>query len=234
MVDRVPRWWKLAGVMAVIAGPALAQPAPVVVELFTSEGCSSCPPADEFLTDLAHSGRNVLPLAFHVTYWDRLGWRDPFSLAAATERQRSYARSLGDGGVYTPEMVVGGTQGFVGSEREQGLAVIARAAGAASGVPLQVWRENGAVTVSVGAGRERAEILLVGYDPEHRTPVGRGENSGRTLLESNIVRSLTSLGQWNGQALRVDAKLPEGERFAVLLQAEDGRIVSAATDLGRH
>src|ERR1700743_1251433 len=82
-----------------------AQEAPTVVELFTSQGCSSCPPADAFLTDLAHQRHDVLPLAFHVTYWDSLGWKDPYSLAAATVRQREYARHLGEDGVYTPQMV---------------------------------------------------------------------------------------------------------------------------------
>ena len=97
------------------------------MELFTSQGCSSCPPADAFLTDLAHQRHDVLPLAFHVTYWDSLGWKDPYSLDAATDRQREYARHLGDDGVYTPQMVVDGTTGFVGSDRALGLKVIAAA-----------------------------------------------------------------------------------------------------------
>ncbi len=215
-----------------VASPAGAQPSPVVVELFTSQGCSSCPPADMFLTELAHSGRNLLPLAFHVTYWDRLGWRDPFSLEAATMRQRDYARTLGDGGVYTPEMVVGGVQGFVGSEREAGLAAIARASERASApdtVPVRLSRRGDELMVSVGAGRDRAAILLVGYDPEHRTAVGRGENGGRTLLESNIVRSLTPLGSWSGETVQLASAAPAGERFAVLLQAADGRILAVGT-----
>src|SRR5471030_829141 len=113
---------------AVVATMVHAQESPVVVELFTSQGCSSCPPADAFLTDLAHQRRDVLPLAFHVTYWDSLGWKDPYSLDAATARQRDYARHLGDDGVYTQQMVVDGTTGFVGSNRSQGLSTISSAA----------------------------------------------------------------------------------------------------------
>jgi hypothetical protein len=94
-----------------------AQPRPVVVELFTSQGCSSCPPADRFLSELSDTRSDVLPLAFHVTYWNQLGWKDPFSLDAATERQAQYGRRFGDGS-YTPEMVIDGKTGVVGSDRE--------------------------------------------------------------------------------------------------------------------
>ena len=105
----------LAGCMPLAAAAAAAE-RPVVVELFTSEGCSSCPPADAYLTDLARGRRDVLPLAFHVTYWNSLGWRDPYSLDAATSRQSQYGSRFGDGS-YTPEMVVDGQKGLVGSER---------------------------------------------------------------------------------------------------------------------
>lgn len=209
---------------------APVQASPVVVELFTSEGCSSCPPADAFLTDLAEHRKDVLPLAFHVTYWNNLGWTDPFSFDAATERQRSYARNLGDGQVYTPEMVVNGELGFVGSDRAQGAAAISRAArDQRSDVRLELARDGDRFTISAGAGQGEATILLIGFDPQHRTPIGRGENGGRTLLESNIVRSLTPVGQWTGAPVRLEAKLPAGENFAVLLQAEDGKILGAAT-----
>src|SRR6201996_4439060 len=114
--------------VSILATSAYAQEAPVVVELFTSQGCSSCPPADAFLTDLARQRRDILPLAFHVTYWDYLGWKDPYSLDAATARQRDYARHLGEDGVYTPQMVVDGAKGFVGSSRAEGLSAIASAA----------------------------------------------------------------------------------------------------------
>jgi hypothetical protein len=194
--------------------------------LFTSQGCSSCPPADAFLTDLAHQRHDVLPLAFHVTYWDSLGWKDPYSFAAATLRQREYARHLGDDGVYTPQMVVNGTTGFVGSDRALGLKAIA-AAGYKS-VPVSVIRDSQSLLIRIGTGTGQARVLLVGFDPAHETAIGRGENSGRTLLESNIVRSLTPVGAWSGSAVELRQPPPAGESFAVLLQAADGRIIGAA------
>jgi hypothetical protein len=211
---------------AVRAQDALAQDAPTVVELFTSQGCSSCPPADAFLTDLARQRRDVLPLAFHVTYWDYLGWKDPYSLNAATDRQRAYARHLGADGIYTPQMVVDGTTGFVGSDRPRGLRAIAAAA--RKSVPVSVTRDGPNLLVRIGPGSGQATVLLVGFDPAHETPIGRGENSGHTLLESNIVRSLTPIGAWSGPAVELRQAPPAGEGAAVLLQADDGRILGAA------
>jgi hypothetical protein len=222
----------LFGMALAVAGlPAasgLAQESPVVVELFTSEGCSSCPPADAFLTDLARQRRDVLALAFHVTYWDYLGWKDPFSLPAATARQQAYAGWLGEHQVYTPQMVVDGTSAFVGSDRAEGLAQIARAArDRVARVPLRLTRAGQALVVSVGQAAGQAQVMLVGFDAEHATQVGRGENGGRRLVESNIVRSLTVAGRWTGAAAEFRPPLPAGENFAVLLQADDGRIVAA-------
>lgn len=207
------------------ANVAHAQDAPVVVELFTSQGCSSCPPADAFLTDLARQRRDVLPLAFHVTYWNYLGWRDPYSLDAATQRQRDYARHLSQDGIYTPQMVVDGTTDFVGSRRSEGLSAIAAAS--RKSVPVTVARDGTALVVTVGPGAGTAQVLLVGFDPSHETHIGRGENGGRTLHESNIVRSLTPIAAWTGSTLTLHQAPPAGETFAVLLQAEDGRIIGA-------
>jgi hypothetical protein len=212
--------------VTVLATSAQAQEAPVVVELFTSQGCSSCPPADAFLTELAHQRRDVLPLAFHVTYWDYLGWKDPYSMDAATARQREYARHLGEDGVYTPQMVVDGAKGFLGSSRAEGLSAIAGAV--RKQVPVSVARDAGSLLIMVGAGVGKARVLLVGFDPTHETPVGRGENRGHTLLESNVVRSLTPIGAWSGSAVTLRQTPPAGDGFAVLLQAEDGRILGAA------
>ena len=207
---------------------AAAAERPVVVELFTSEGCSSCPPADAFLTDLARGRRDVLPLAFHVTYWNSLGWRDPYSLDAATSRQSQYGSRFGDGS-YTPEMVVDGQKGLVGSERGEAEAAIASAERQdRTAASVHLSRQGGRVSITVGAGSGSGRILLVGFDPEHRTAVGRGENSGRTLTESNIVRSIRSVGQWTGAPLTLDEDAPAGQEVAVLMEAPGGAIIGAS------
>ena len=219
----------LAGsVLGCCAIGAVAAERPVVVELFTSEGCSSCPPADAFLTELAHGRRDVLPLAFHVTYWNSLGWRDPFSLEAATSRQRSYGARFGDGS-YTPEMVVDGAKGLVGSDRGSAEAAISAAASRSrTAAPITLSRRGGRFVISLGGGSGSGRVLLVGFDPEHRTAVGRGENSGRTLTESNIVRSIRSVGQWTGAPITIEEEAPAGQDAAVLLEAPGGAIVGAA------
>lgn len=215
----------LVSALALSTCATAARARPVVVELFTSEGCSSCPPADRFLTELSGRG-DVLPLAFHVTYWNSLGWRDPYSFEAATARQASYAARLG-GGSYTPEMVVDGRRGLVGSERGEAAAAIAAARGDAS-VPVRLGRSGSEVTVSLGAGAGHGRILLIGFDPRHETPIGRGENAGRTLTESNIVRSMKVIGSYEGAAVSVNAARGAGSDAAVLVQSADGRILGAA------
>ncbi len=214
-----------AGVPA--SAPANAQAAtptplaagPVLVELFTSEGCSSCPPADALLADLA--GRpGVVALSFHVDYWDRLGWRDPFSSAAATARQQSYAQSLGDNRVYTPEMVVGGAVGFVGSRRGEAERAIAAAA-PADAVPVTVAAHvrgrsvEAAVRADGLAAGQVVHVALVQRAATSR--VGRGENRGRALRHVGVVRAFATV---TGGTLRLT--LPAG------LQAGDVRVVAFA------
>jgi hypothetical protein len=210
--------------------PAVARAAdrPVVVELFTSQGCSSCPPANAFLNELAHDRTDVLPLAFHVTYWDRLGWKDPFSLEAATERQDAYGHRFGDGS-YTPEIVVDGASSHVGSDRrEVGSAIDQAKRQSAAAASLSVTRDGGKLLIDIGAGTGNGRLLLIGFDHSHQTSIRRGENSGRTLEEANVVRSIRAIGDWQGTALRLTEKFPEGEDAAVVIEASDGRILGAA------
>jgi hypothetical protein len=210
------------------AAPAEVPRGPVVLELFTSEGCSSCPPADALLTELA-THPELLPLAFHVTYWDGLGWKDPFSLAAATERQRAYAAHLGADTVYTPELVVNGQRAVVGSDRGAVMTAIDAASHEAPApASLRLRGGQAGLAVDVGGGGGTASIWVAGYDRQHRTAIGRGENGGRTLLEANIVRSMRQIGTWTGQPLHLDVEPIAGEEAAALLQAPDGRILSAA------
>ncbi|MFC0401412.1 DUF1223 domain-containing protein [Paraburkholderia rhizosphaerae] len=218
-----------ASLILAVALPVAAAPArPVVLELFTSEGCSSCPPADAYLSELSQTRSDVLPLAFHVTYWNNLGWKDPYSLDIATQRQADYASRFGDGS-YTPELVVDGAKDLVGSDRGAAEAAIRDAAAKAStAATVSAVRNGNVINVTVGAGTGNARVLLVGYDPQHVTPVGRGENSGRTLKEANIVRSFQPIGEWSGKASEFSSAVPAGEQDAVLLQAPDGSIVGAA------
>jgi len=206
---------------------ACAAQRPTVVELFTSQGCSSCPPADIYLTELARNA-GVLALAFHVDYWDSLGWKDPYALAAATERQERYAAHLRKG-PYTPQMVVDGGSVIVGSDRRGVAAAIERARSEAANVEVTLASGGATLTIEVGSGTGAAQILLVGFDRQHETAVMHGENAGKTLLESSIVRSLTGIGRWSGEPLKLSIAAPAGEGVAVLLQSDDGRIVGAAT-----
>jgi hypothetical protein len=216
---------------ALASGPAAAAP-PVLVELFTSQSCDSCPPADALLAELARDPQRVLALDLHVTYWDHLGWRDPYSLSAATDRQWVYAKQLGSDEVYTPQLVAGGRHSAVGSDRSAVEAAIAAAAAdnaALPQVPLELQMAgNGKVTLSAGNGAGRGAVVLVGYDRQVVTPVKGGENAGRTLTEVDVVRSLATVGSWSGGPLSLQLERPAGERVAAFLQAEDGRILGLA------
>lgn len=164
---------------------------PIVVELFTSQGCSSCPPADRFLGKLAHQpfdGRQLAPLSFHVDYWDDLGWPDPYAKAAWTERQRMYARALGDDRVYTPQLVVGGVVGMVGSNSIAALAAIAKAPVPSLLPATATWSERGLeVKATAPAG---ADVFVAVWEDGVRNKVPRGENAGEILTHERVVRRL--------------------------------------------
>lgn len=202
---------------------------PIVVELFTSQGCSSCPPADAILRELAPRSE-ILALSFHVTYWNSLGWADPYALEAATARQRQYQRVLNTDTIYTPQMVVQGSDEFVGSDRQAVGHAIMRAAAAMSRAPgpqTVITKTGDMLSVNIGPGIGRASVLLVGFDRQHRTAIARGENAGRDLVEANIVRSLRKIGDWDGTKLSLTSLVPLGERASILLQAPDGKILGA-------
>jgi hypothetical protein len=214
-----------AGLAGSIAPFARAAASPTVLELFTSEGCSSCPPADALLGRLAHQP-GIIALAWHVDYWNGLGWHDPYSSPLATLRQQSYARQLRDE-VYTPALVVNGTHMVVGSDDSAIRAAIG--AGAGSAVPVSLQRtEDGVVAETAAAGRS-VTALLVAYDPERTTPIGAGENSGRHLSEYRIVREAAALGTWDGAPRRLTLPaIAPGRGAVLLLQTEDLRVCGAA------
>ena len=210
---------------------------PVLAELFTSQSCSSCPPADALLGDLAKR-QDVLAFSFHVDYWDRLGWKDPYSLRSATARQSHYAEILGSQ-VYTPQLVVDGRAETVGSDRRSVEALLRRhPSGVASAM---IWQSNGHLDIHVdGSASSKAglaaDILLITFDPVHKTPVRGGENGGRFLVTYNDVRSLRAIGTWRGEpvSLAVTPGADEvGERAAVIVQSPDGAVWAlAATKAG--
>jgi hypothetical protein len=216
--------------LALGTAPLQAGERPILVELFTSEGCSSCPPADALLAELA--GRpNVLALSFHVDYWDRLGWKDPYSSADATRRQNGYAELLRLNTVYTPQIVVDGRWQAVGSDHSEVEHALVAAGRSREEVPLDLAVKHGRAKITLGAGGEAAsaELLLVGFDRRHVTAVMRGENSGRTLPHVDVVRSIEQVGQVDGRprAFEVPISTP-CDRVAAILQARDGRILGIA------
>ena len=184
---------------------------PVIVELFTSEGCSSCPPADALLAKLDElqpvAGVTVIALEEHVDYWDHLGWRDPFSSADFTARQQRYAGLLHIESPYTPEMVIDGCREFVGNDSERALHELAQAArGAKTPVHVAIKDKVGeriSLAVSVDATKASGDVLLAIAETGLASDVARGENAGRNLKHSAVVRKLTPIG-----------KLKPGEPFS--------------------
>jgi hypothetical protein len=221
----------VAGLLLVLVAAAAAAERPVVVELFTSEGCSSCPPADALLAELA-ARPEVLALSFHVDYWDRLGWKDPFSSTAATARQQRYAKLLGTGSVYTPQAVVDGSWQAIGSDREAIAKAIAAAASAGAGVPVRLTVDHDRARIAVAAvpGVAGASVVLVGFDRRHVDAVRGGENDGRTLAHVDVVREIAALGSTDGRDRTIDAPITgwHADRLAVLVAAGNGRILGAA------
>ena len=197
-----------------------AQPRPVVVELFTSQGCSSCPPADAYVGKLS-ARSDVLALSFHGDYWDDLGWRDRFALAQSVERQNIYARNLRRSSVYTPQLIVDGRDDYVGSD---GRGVATALSENRDGVPVGVSVRDAEVLVEIGAqpGVPPSDVMLVAYLRHAVSAIGRGENAGRTLDEFNIVRDIRTLGLWKGQVetfhVSVSSLPPDATNVAVLVQ----------------
>lgn len=210
---------------------------PVIVELYTSQGCDSCPPADALLARLADR-KDVIALSLPVTYWDMLGWKDTFASEANTRRQKAYAMTMGRGGVYTPQMVIDGESDIVGG-REQAVdqAIAARESDMAS-IPVDLRVTHAELHVGIGAGdpgpNPNATIWLFHILSRASVNVEGGENSGHVLVYRNVVRDIRAVGVWKGQPVTLD--LPRNEmtgaphdEIAVILQENGyGRIIGAA------
>jgi hypothetical protein len=233
-------WWErfnsrvLFTIACLAYGGTVHATEPVLVELFTSEGCSSCPPADAVLQALKRTqpiaGATVIAMSEHVDYWNRLGWRDPFSSAQMSARQQAYARHLGSGEPYTPQMVIDGVEEFVGSDASRAKDAIAKAAQRQKLSLTVAPAGPEAVHLAAPAAPAGAEVWIATvYDPDP-SAVSRGENSGRHLTHISVVRSLTKVGQvtrnkpWDAQV-----PLPhDAERLVIFLQERgQGRVLAA-------
>jgi len=213
-------WLALAGqATAQISGAAARQ---VVVELFTSQGCSSCPPADALLHEIAQD-TNILALSLHVDYWDYLGWVDELALPAFTARQKAYAYAAGARAVYTPQMIVGGVQAMNGADRGEVFARIAEHAIAPAQVHLRITRDAKGWLIEAEAEpplSEGAVVQIVRYRPEIEVVISRGENAGRHAAYANVVTEWASVAEWDGRApMRFEAVLAGSDRAAVIVQS---------------
>lgn len=219
------------------AAETSSMPGPVVVEMFTSQSCSSCPPADQFLGKLAKR-EDVLALSMHVDYWNALGWRDPFSSPKVTARQRDYVRMMGARYVSTPQAVVHGRGYAVGSDRAAVLDLIERARRAAPKTfrPGLAVSGRGQLTISLpeGSPPRPATVWFIAFDDSHTARITGGENTGATITYSNVVRALKPIGTWTGKArsITVDISADRAAGYgncAVLVQADGtGPVLGAA------
>jgi hypothetical protein len=235
------------------AAQVAAREAPVVVELFTSQGCSSCPPADELLTELAgHEG--VIALALHVDYWDYLGWKDAFGRPGSTARQKAYAKAAKSRSIFTPEMVVQGSARVKGHDAERILAEIAEARRKPAEAALELERDGDVLAIHLAptgagtggdtgpgsvagtgietrAGTGPADVHLVRFLPSADVEIGAGENAGRSMTYTNIVTGWETIARWDGTAA-VDMRyegLEDGPVAVIVQRKHMGPILAAAT-----
>jgi hypothetical protein len=212
------------------AGVVMADDGPVVVELFTSQGCSSCPPADTLLREMS-TDPDVIMLALHVDYWDYLGWADDFASPAFTDRQHDYAHAAGVRTVYTPQFIIGGVDHVAGAKPMELMTYVRAHAEADTGVDLSVAADGGQVRITATApGRRDMLVQIVRYTPEQTVEVLRGENAGRTITYFNIVTAWDQIATWDGASpLTLTATLTGGQPGAVIVQeAGPGAILAAA------
>lgn len=239
---------KIALAMALIvmpSGAALTQvPAPgagsfpppkTVLELFTSQGCDTCPPADQVLAEYADRP-NVIAISLPVDIWDYLGWKDTLASDKNSERQKAYAKERGDGAIYTPQVIVNGMVGVPGSDAKAINEAINVTEEALSGsrVPIRFWHERNSIVIETGDAPEglenkEATIWFAVVQKQAEVPVERGENKGKTLTYTNIVREMLPVGTWNGKAMnlrlaRTAIMRPETEACIVLLQEGRGGV----------
>ncbi|MEL7304081.1 MAG: DUF1223 domain-containing protein [Pseudomonadota bacterium] len=228
----------LAAIAALVALPMASTAALAgkpVVELFTSQGCSSCPPADKLLSGMAER-RDIVALSFNVDYWDYLGWKDTLAKPAFTKRQRNYARFRGDGEVYTPQAIINGKSHIVGSD-SVALASALKSAKRRAGPELTIAREGSRVSITISGlaerGGRKATIWVAAVQPKAKVKIRHGENSGRVITYRNVVRDLIPVGTWIGEekTIEIDERMMSrhgAEACAILIQSgSTGPILAA-------
>ena len=243
-------YWPILSLSVLLAAGLAAaspdQPTPVVIELFTSEGCSSCPPADQLLARLEKAQpvpeAEIIILGEHVDYWNQLGWQDRFAAHVYTERQQDYALSLGVEDVYTPQMVVNGQAEFNGADAPRALKEIRRAAAAPHSTVSLLAKDSSNVALSVShfpSGTKNVEILLAITEDSLESDVRKGENAGRRLTHTGVVRSMVSVARFDARKspdfsadlpLRLANDWARGNLHAIVLVTDRGtrRIIGAA------
>jgi hypothetical protein len=250
MVRHISNIAAAAALLLLAGSPALAQQPTAqpkaVVELFTSQGCSSCPAADALFTELAKDPK-LITLTLPVTYWDYLGWKDTLGQEVFSKRQKLYAKARGDGQIYTPQAVVNGTAHIVGSDKG-GIDKLVKEQGK-DGFPVKIdlTEADGALRVSLGtapfAGEKPAVVLLLQVSRTATVPIERGENTGKTVTYANVVRGISRIGEWNGTAATLTVPLEtvrsaaKADSYVVLVQgdpyARQSAILGAARGLAK-
>lgn len=212
--------------------PLSAMDRPVVVELFTSQGCSSCPPADALIREMANND-DVIVLALHVDYWDYIGWKDTFAQREFTHRQKKYAIAMDEKMIYTPQIIIDGEAALIGNRTSEVTRSIEEAKGKKDIVSLEAV--NNGKTLSIAAQPlmsidKPTDVYLVEYLPEQSVSISRGENSGRTIVYANVVHQWENLGNWSGQGELALTVPYSGQNPAVVLLQQDGfgPIIAAA------
>lgn len=225
--------WSLALMLTSFSTAALAEKNLVVVELYTSQGCSSCPPADEMLAELSQRD-DVIALALHVDYWDYIGWVDEFADPRHTQRQQDYARAAGERTIYTPQFVVGGQDLVIGARGMQVADLIQTHRETPPRVDVGATRDGATVQILAetlsGNAAGPYVVQLAQIEPSHTVDIRRGENAGKSVTYVNIVRSLSVLGRWDGVApFEMEAEVPAEYAAAIIVQmGTNGPVVGAA------
>jgi hypothetical protein len=213
-----------------VSAPAAAPAG--VIELFTSQGCNDCPPAEVLMGQLARAP-GVIALSYHVTYWDALGWHDRFGLPESDERQQYYVTQLRLPSAFTPQAVIDGRVSAIGSDQ---MSIEAALSKGQPTLPIELTLDQGRVRIALPAAAARLpaplQVIFIGYEPRALTEVGAGENAGRKLQEYDVVRTYRRIGLWQGGAAQFSvplSSLPQGATgIAVLLQEPQGGIAGAA------